>query len=238
MSLQTLDPARLPAHIAVIMDGNGRWATRQGKKRTAGHQAGAKALKKIIETVFRLKIPYLSMYVFSVDNWKREKEEVGFLMKLMKQFYKEEFPDLKKNGIRVVHSGVYPPLSEEIIELLQKIEAETASNTAGTLNLCLNYGGRSEITEAAKKIIKAGLAPEDLTPQIFSSYLFHPEIPDVDLVIRTSGEMRISDFLLWRIAYAELYFTETLWPDFDEQALFDALSSYQNRDRRFGGVKS
>ena len=227
----------LPQHIAIIMDGNGRWATLQGKKRTAGHQAGGKTLKKVVERVFQLKIPYLSLYVFSVDNWKREKEEVSFLMKLIKQFYKEEFPSLQKQGIRIVHSGVYPPLSSEIIMLLQKIEKETAHNEKGTLNLCLNYGGRVEIIEGIKKVLQDNIKPEELTPHLFSSYLFHPEIPDVDLLIRTSGELRISDFLLWRLAYAELYFTDVLWPDFNEETLDHALQTYQNRKRRFGGIK-
>lgn len=230
-------PSSLPKHIAIIMDGNGRWATLQGKKRSAGHQAGAKALKKVVESVFKHQIPFLSLYVFSVDNWKREKEEINFLMRLIKQFYKEEFPTLQKNGVRVVHSGVYPPLSSEIIELLQKIEKETAHNEKGTLNLCLNYGGRVEIIEGIKKVLQDNIKPEKLTPQLFSSYLFHPEIPDVDLLIRTSGELRISDFLLWRLAYAELYFTDVLWPDFNEETLAHALKIYQNRERRFGGIK-
>jgi undecaprenyl diphosphate synthase len=224
------------------MDGNGRWAREKGKKRIFGHQAGAKALKNVIREVFSLKIPYLSLYVFSVDNWKRDPEEVDFLMKLIQNFHKREYPEIKKQKIKILHSGIYYPLPEENIKILKTIEEETRDFTNGTLNLCLNYGGRTEIVEGIKKLFQDAdngnldYPIEELTPERFSRYLFYPEVPDVDLMIRTSGEFRISDFHLWRIAYSELYFTDVLWPDFSKEELHEALYQYQNRERRFGGV--
>jgi undecaprenyl diphosphate synthase len=234
-------PKNLPRHIAIIMDGNGRWALSRGLKRSEGHRAGAKALKQVISNVFSMGIPYLSVYAFSVDNWKREKSEVRFLIALMKKFYKDEFPEIHANGIRVVHSGVHAPLPDSILKILAIIQEKSKNNTKGTLNLCLNYGGRSEIIEATKKIaqdlVAGKLKINELDYKSYANYLFQPSVPDVDLLIRTSSEYRISDFLLWQCAYAEFYFTATLWPDFDKNALREALEEYQKRDRRFGGLK-
>lgn len=239
--LAELDKKKLPRHLAIIMDGNGRWAKERGKVRTQGHKEGAMVLKKIIRAVFELPVPYLSLYAFSVDNWKREKTEVAFLMQLLKNFYKNDFQEIKNAGIRVFHSGVYTNFTPDIIEIFHKIEEETKNNDKAFLNLCVNYGGRVEITEAVKKIaqkVKKGeLEPENITGETIEKHLFHPEIPPVDLLIRTSGELRISDFLLWQSAYAEFYFTKTLWPDFTEQELYQAILDFQNRERRFGGTK-
>ena len=241
MQIEGLDEKLLPRHVGIIMDGNGRWARKQGKKRVLGHQEGSRVLKKIVKSVFSLKIPFLSLYVFSVDNWKREMEETSFLMKLIGKFYQEEFSDFKKHGIRVIHGGIYDNLPKKVIQILKNIEEETVHNTAGTLNLCLNYGGRLEIVEGIKKLfqdIKTGkVKEEEIDSKFFSNYLFHPEVPDVDLMIRTSGELRLSDFLLWKNAYSEFWFTDTLWPDFNEEELFKALKDYQNRQRRFGDAK-
>lgn len=242
MTKVLLDASRLPGHLAIIMDGNGRWAKQKGKPRSFGHQAGGKALKHIIREVFSLGIPYLSLYVFSVDNWKREKTEVSFLMRLIKHFYKNEFPEIHAQGIKILHSGIYPPLPPETIEILEKVARETKDNSKGTLNLCINYGGRVEIVEGIKKILldieDGKLEAGALNTQVFNQYLFQPEVPDVDFMIRTSGEERISDFLLWQSAYAELYFTQTLWPDFDAGELYKALEVYQKRERRYGGAQS
>jgi len=236
----SLDLSKMPRHLAIIMDGNGRWAKQQGKKRSYGHQEGVKKLREIIKEVFSLRIPYLSLYIFSVDNWKRENSEISFLMKLISQFYKTDAKEMSKNGIRVVHSGIYPPLPEKTVEILKKIQDETRDNQNGTLNICINYGGRIEITEGIKKLIqdfqKNQVKIDEIDPELFSKYLFHPQVPDVDLLIRTSGEIRISDFMLWRIAYSELWFTNTLWPDFSKEELHQAISDYQNRERRFGGI--
>lgn len=241
MPLKELDPARLPKHIAIIMDGNGRWAKKHGKPRSFGHKAGAKILKQVLRSVFSLKIPYLSLYAFSVDNWKRDPKEVSALIRLMKYFYKNDFKELKQNGVRVLHSGVYDRLPDEIITILKNIQEETKDNKNGTLNLCINYSSKLEITEGFKKFYNRmqteKLPIESLKPEMFSEFLFQKEVPDVDLLIRTSNEFRISDFLLWQCAYAEFYFTPVLWPDFDDKELYLALKEYQNRNRRFGGAK-
>ncbi len=236
-----LDTSRLPDHLAIILDGNGRWTKQRGKSRSYGHRAGVNAVENIVEETFDLGIKFLSLYVFSVDNWKRDKKEVSFLMKLIKNFYKSSFQKIKKNGIKVLHSGIYPPLPEKTIEILKKVEEETKNNTKGTLNLCINYGGRVEIVEGIKKLYKdiqnKKFDINNLTSENFSKYLFHPTVPDVDLLIRTSNEIRISDFQLWRISYSELWFTDTLWPDFSKAELHKALKHYQSRERRFGGIK-
>lgn len=242
MTKALLDSSCLPGHLAIIMDGNGRWAKQKGKPRSFGHQAGGKALKNIIREVFSLGIPYLSLYVFSVDNWKREKTEIKFLMRLIKHFYKKEFPEIHAQGIKILHSGIYPPLPEETIKILEKVAWETKDNTKGTLNLCINYGGRVEILEGIKKVLldmeSGKIQASALDTGFFRNYLFQPGVPDVDFMIRTSGEERISDFLLWQSAYAELYFTQTLWPDFDAEELYKALQVYQARERRYGGAQS
>ena len=231
---------KIPNHVAIIMDGNGRWAQKRGLKRTKGHQKGAEALKKISEYAYDKKIKVLSVFAFSTENWKRDKEEVDFLMNLFLKAFKENFEAVKKKGVKVIFSGVKDKLSEQVINSMEKMMQETKNNTNGIFNICLNYGGQDEIINATKKIskdVKEGIIDcNDINPDLFNKYLFN-DLPPIDLLIRTSGEYRISNFMLWQMAYAEFYFTDTLWPDFDEKQMDKAIESYNNRDRRFGGVK-
>lgn len=230
----------VPNHVAIIMDGNGRWAQKRGFKRTKGHQQGAKVLKKISEYVYDKKIKVLSVFAFSTENWKRDKEEVDYLMDLFLKAFKENFESIKKKGIKIVFSGLKTKLSDKVIDAMEKMTNETKNNKNGIFNICLNYGGQDEIVEATKlvsKDVKEGkILVEDIDKNVYNKYLFN-DLPPIDLMIRTSGEYRISNFMLWQIAYAELYFTDVLWPDFDEEELDKAISSYNKRDRRFGAIK-
>lgn len=225
-----IDPAGLPAHVAIIMDGNGRWALRRGLPRIAGHKRGVETVRRVTEACRRLGISVLTLYAFSDENWGRPKEEVGFLMDLLGTFLKAEIATMKSNGIRFRTIGRTERLPASARTWLGKAAAETAGNTGMVLNLALSYGGRGEILEAIRRM---GASPE-LTEEAFSSHLDTAGLPDPDLIIRTSGERRISNFLLWQAAYAELYFADTLWPDFEEQDLLAALLDYQGRQRRFG----
>lgn len=231
---------KVPKHVAIIMDGNGRWAQKRGLKRTKGHQKGAEVLKKISEYVYDKKIKVLSVFAFSTENWKRDKEEVDYLMDLFLKAFKENFDSVKKKGVKVIFSGLKTRLNDKVIKAMEKMTEETRNNTNGIFNICLNYGGQDEIAEATKKIcseIKDGkLDIEDINTDMINGYMFN-ELPPIDLMIRTSGEYRISNFMLWQMAYAELYFTDVLWPDFNEEDLDKAIESFNNRDRRFGGVK-
>lgn len=231
---------KVPNHVAIIMDGNGRWAQKKGLKRTKGHQKGAEVLKKISEYVYDKKIKVLSVFAFSTENWKRDKEEVDFLMDLFLKAFKENFESVKKKGVKVVFSGLKTKLSDKVIAAMKKMEEETENNKNGIFNICLNYGGQDEIVEATKKICedvnKNTLEISDINSNVFNKYLFN-DLPPIDLMIRTSGEYRISNFMLWQMAYSELYFTDVLWPDFNEEELDKAIDSFNNRDRRFGGVK-
>lgn len=231
---------KVPGHVAIIMDGNGRWAQNRGLKRTKGHQKGAEALKKISEYVYDKKIKVLSVFAFSTENWKRDKEEVDYLMDLFLKAFKENFEAVKKKGVKVVFSGVKDKLSDKVINAMKDMMEETKDNQNGIFNICLNYGGQDEIVEATKKIsedVKTGtLEISDINSDMFNKYLFN-DLPSIDLLIRTSGEYRISNFMLWQMAYAELYFTDVLWPDFDEKEMENAINAFNKRDRRFGGVK-
>lgn len=231
---------KIPKHVAIIMDGNGRWAQKRGLKRTKGHQKGAEVLKKISEYVYDKKIKVLSVFAFSTENWKRDKEEVDYLMDLFLKAFKENFESVKKKGVKVIFSGVKTKLNDKVIKAMEKMTEETKNNTNGIFNICLNYGGQDEIAEATKKIcceIKSGkIDIDDVNTDMFNKYMFN-ELPPIDLMIRTSGEYRISNFMLWQMAYAELYFTDVLWPDFKEEDLDKAIESFNSRDRRFGGVK-
>lgn len=231
---------KVPGHVAIIMDGNGRWAQNRGLKRTKGHQKGAEALKKISEYVYNKKIKVLSVFAFSTENWKRDKEEVDYLMDLFLKAFKENFDSVKKKGVKVVFSGVKEKLSEKVINAMNDMMEETKNNGNGIFNICLNYGGQDEIVEATKKIsedVKNNkLEISNINSNVFNKYLFN-DLPPIDLLIRTSGEYRISNFMLWQMAYAELYFTDVLWPDFDEKEMENAISSFNKRDRRFGTVK-
>ena len=227
-------------HLAVIMDGNGRWAAERGLDRIEGHKEGAEAVRRILELSLEYKIEYLTLYAFSTENWKRPAEEVNGLMQLLKIFLEEHLPDLQEKKIRLRAIGRLQQLPEETLAALNDAMAATAGNQVGTLVLALNYGGRTEIVDAAARIAAdaaAGkLIPSQLDEKAFAEYLYAPDIPDPDLMIRTSGEMRLSNFLLWQLSYAELYVTETLWPDFGREVMEKAIKSYYRRERRYGGI--
>ncbi|MGE5174067.1 MAG: isoprenyl transferase [Betaproteobacteria bacterium] len=231
---QKLDAAHLPRHVAIIMDGNGRWALRRGLPRIAGHKRGVETVRRITEECRRLGIGVLTLYAFSDENWGRPRDEVGFLMDMLGTFLKSEIAAMKANGIRFRTIGRIERLPATVQSWIEKAVTETAGNTRMILNLALSYGGRGEILEAIRRMRAAGIAAEQMTDEVFSSYLDTAGLPDPDLIIRTSGEKRISNFLLWQAAYTELYFTGTLWPDFAEKDLLDALIDYQGRQRRFG----
>ena len=230
----------LPRHVAVIMDGNGRWAERQGKPRIVGHQAGMKAVREVIETTADLGIPYLTLYAFSQENWKRPPTEIEALMGLLRRYIRSERKNLIEKGIRVRAIGDIERLAHGSREDLDELIADTATNDRLTVTLAISYGARSEIVEAVRRIarqVRAGeLDPEAIDEAVFADHLYTADLPDPDLLVRTSGELRISNFLLWQIAYTELYVTDVLWPDFDRDALLDAVASYQGRERRFGRV--
>lgn len=233
-----LDLQKLPKHIAIIMDGNGRWAKDKGKDRVFGHQNGVQSVREITETAAELGIQYLTLYAFSTENWNRPDEEVNALMSLLVHTIQEELPTLKKNQIKLQAIGAIDQLPEDTQFGLNQAIAETSSHNRMTLVLALSYSAKWEIVEATKKIAKEvqnGLVQiEDINESLIAQFLTTSGIPDPELLIRTSGETRISNFLLWQIAYAELYFTQVFWPDFRKKDLFEALMSYQGRERRFG----
>ena len=222
----------VPNHIAIIMDGNGRWAKNQNKPRVFGHKAGANTLRKIMEYCNKIGVTYLTVYAFSTENWKRSQEEVDALMFLFKSYIKSERENLLKNKIRFMVSGREEGVNLSLMEAIKELEEVTSKDYEMTLNIAFNYGGRAEITDAVNKILKEGKA--SITEEEFSKYLYN-DIPDPDFVIRTSGEFRISNFLLWQIAYSEIYITDKYWPDFDEVEMEKAILSYSKRERRFGG---
>jgi undecaprenyl diphosphate synthase len=229
-----LDIDSLPKHVAVIMDGNGRWALRNGLPRVAGHKRGVNTVRRVTEQCRQYGIQVLTLYAFSDENWGRPKEEVGFLMDLLGTFLKAEIATMKANGIRFRTIGRIERLPASVQTWVGRALSETGKNTGMVLNVALSYGGRGEILEAIKRMRSSKIASADVTEETFSSFLDTAGLPDPDLIIRTSGEKRISNFLLWQAAYAELYFTDTLWPDFEEHDLLAALLDYQGRQRRFG----
>jgi len=237
---EQIDQSRLPEHIAIIMDGNGRWAKNQGKFRVFGHESGVLSVKDIVEGCAEIGIKYLTVYAFSTENWNRPADEVNALMELLISTINQETKTLTKNNIRLNAIGDIQSLPQKCIEDLQSAMEKTAGNTRCTLTLALSYSSKWEIMEAAKKIAtlvkedKIGL--EEINEELFSTQLTTRDIPDPELMIRTSGEHRISNFLLWQMAYTELYFTETLWPDFRREDLFEAIVDYQKRERRFGKI--
>jgi len=228
---------RLPAHVAVIMDGNGRWAAQRHLPRVEGHRAGIDAVRDIVETSARLGIQVLTLYAFSVENWKRPAAEVSTLMMLLKRYLRSELNTLLRNDIRFKVVGRMEDLARDIQGELRDAEEKTATNRGMLFNIALNYGGRAEIVEAVKRVIADDVPVDALDETRFASYLYTAGQPDPDLLIRTSGEMRVSNFLLWQIAYAEIWVTDTLWPDFRRQHLLEAIVAYQKRDRRYGGIK-
>lgn len=236
-----LDPERMPRHIAIIMDGNGRWAKLHGyKSRIYGHRAGIKSVREIVEVAAEIRIKALSLYAFSKENWLRPRNEVLTLMRLLALYVEKELKRLLRNNIRLVVSGDIGDLPDFAVKKLQAAIQDTKQNTGMTLNLCLSYGGRDEIVHAVRRIaelVKKGeLAPPDITRETVADFLYHPELEDPDLLIRTSGELRISNFLLWQIAYTEIYVTQVLWPDFRREHLLEAIFDFQHRERRFGKV--
>ena len=231
-----IDPDRLPRHVAIIMDGNGRWAGERRLPRVEGHRAGIEAVRSVVETSARLGLEVLTLYAFSVENWKRPAAEVITLMMLLKRYLRSELSTLLKNDIRFKVIGRSEELAPDILEELHAAEEKTARNAGMLFNIALNYGGRTEIVDAARRAIDAGISADALDERRFSELLYTNGQPDPDLLIRTSGEMRVSNFLLWQIAYAEIWVTDTFWPDFRCRHLLEAVLAYQKRDRRFGGV--
>jgi undecaprenyl diphosphate synthase len=238
---KTIDPDRLPAHIAIIMDGNGRWARRRGLPRAAGHKAGVEPVRTTVETSSRLGIQALTLYAFSVENWKRPRAEVDTLWRLLRIYLRRELPEIMRNGIRFTCMGRLDGLPPQVRQELENAIDATARNTGMRLNVAINYSGRAELVDALNAIVddarlEGRLRDLHVDEETIASHLYTAGSPDPDLLIRTSGEMRISNFLLWQIAYAELYVTETLWPDFRRADLLHAILEYQKRDRRFGGI--
>ena len=238
MNLQEFNTDELPQHIAVIMDGNGRWAQQQGKNRLRGHEAGAKAVRKTVEAAAKLGIKHLTLYAFSTENWNRPKTEVSTLMSLLVRNLRLELQRMTENNIRLSAIGSLDKLPKKVREELVEVIEKTQSNTGTNLTLALSYGAREEIKQAvidiSKKVKNSIINVESIDETIINEHLYTQHLPDVDLLIRTSGEVRISNFLLWQIAYAELYFTDVMWPEFDEYELHQAINSYLKRERRFG----
>jgi undecaprenyl diphosphate synthase len=231
-----VDFARLPAHVAIIMDGNGRWAAKRHLPRVEGHRAGIDAVRDTVETSARLGIGVLTLYAFSVENWKRPRSEVSTLMLLLKRYLRQELDTLLRNDIRFKVVGRPDELAGDIREELARAAERTAGNRGMQFNIALNYGGRAEIVDAVKRMIGEGVPASAIDEKRLGEYLYTAGQPDPDLLIRTSGEMRISNFLLWQIAYAEIWVTDTLWPDFRCRHLLEAVVDYQKRDRRYGGI--
>lgn len=231
---------KIPRHVAIILDGNGRWAKKRGLPRNMGHVEGCKTVEQTVEDAARLGIEYLTVYGFSTENWKRSAEEVGALMQLFRYYMKRLLKVAKKNNVRVIMIGERSRFDEDIIEGLNRLEEETKDNTRMTFTIAVNYGSRDEITRAVRRMMtdcQAGkLSPEDVDESVIAGYLDTRELPDPDLLIRTSGEQRLSNYLLWQLAYTEFYFTDVLWPDFNKEELVKAIEKYNGRDRRFGGV--
>jgi undecaprenyl diphosphate synthase len=235
---QQVNFEQLPSHIAIIMDGNGRWAAQRHLPRVEGHRAGIDSVRDVVETSARLGIDVLTLYAFSVENWKRPRAEVNTLMMLLKRYIRLELSTLLQNNIRFRVIGRAEELAPDVQEELEIGIRQTAGNTGMLFNIALNYGGRAEIVDAARRAIAEGIAADDLDERRFGELLYTAGQPDPDLLIRTSGEMRVSNFLLWQIAYSEIWVTETLWPDFRRRDLLDAVVAYQKRDRRYGGIKA
>ncbi len=236
--MQKIDYQKLPRHIAIIMDGNGRWAEKHAFGRITGHKRGTKAVKLTVRTCREIGIKYLTLYAFSVENWLRPKEEVNALMDLLGKYLRSELQEMLNNDIRLTAIGNIEALEGHVRGILKETMNKTAHNKGMVLNLALSYGGRDEIIEAVKGILKdcqyGKITRKDLTKELFSRYLYNMDMPDPDLLIRTSGEYRLSNFLLWQTAYTELYFTDVLWPDFRRKHLIDAIADFQSRERRFG----
>ncbi len=237
---EKLDKAKLPRHVAIIMDGNGRWARKRRLPRVAGHRAGVKSVREIVRACGEIGIKVLTLYAFSVQNWKRPRREVDTLMRLLREFLRKELPNLNRNRVRLMAIGRLKELPPKVQEALEKAIKSTEGNDGLILNLAINYGGRSEIVDAVKglaKDVEKGICKlEEINEEIFEKYLYTSALPDPDLLIRTSGEHRVSNFLLWQVSYSEIWVTPVYWPDFRKRHLLEALLDYQGRERRFGGI--
>jgi undecaprenyl diphosphate synthase len=225
----------VPRHVGIIMDGNGRWARLRGRPHSFGHRAGVRAIRRVLGGCEEVGVEVLSVYAFSTENWRRPRAEVRALMRLFYESMRRELDELHERGIRVVFSGRLSELSGTMQQRIAEAAERTKDNRRGVLNVCLNYGGRAELIDAVRKLVDDGVGPEHVNEETIAARLYHPELPEPDLIIRTAGEQRTSNFLLWQAAYAELYVTETLWPDFDVPDLKTAVAEYQSRVRRFGG---
>ena len=236
--LNEIDLDRLPRHLAIIMDGNGRWAKRRRLPRIAGHRAGIRAVRQAVEACARLGVPYLTLYAFSIENWKRPHTEIKLLMGLLREYLKKEIGELNRQNIRLEVIGRIQELPKPVLQDLQNALDRTRQNTGLRLVLALNYGGRAELVDAVQELIAQAKRNGSITVDeaLVSEHLYTSGLPDPDLLIRTSGEMRLSNFLLWQVAYAELWVTETLWPDFTQKDLFRAIIDFQKRERRYGGL--
>uniref|UniRef100_A0A7C3J664 Isoprenyl transferase n=1 Tax=candidate division WOR-3 bacterium TaxID=2052148 RepID=A0A7C3J664_UNCW3 len=237
-SLEVEKEKSIPKHVAIIMDGNGRWAKLRGKDRLYGHRKGVESVRRIIKYSAKIGVKYLTLYTFSTENWNRPKNEVDGLMKLFSKLLEQEIPELYKNNVKILFIGRKNRLSKELLDRMVNAQEVTKNNTGLTLILAFDYGGRQEIVDACREVCRRLKLNqlEKLDNEEFSKYLYLPDVPDPDLVIRTSGEFRISNFLLWQTAYSEFYFTEVLWPDFDEKEFDKALEDYSKRERRFGKI--
>ncbi|MBA3804877.1 MAG: isoprenyl transferase [Acidobacteria bacterium] len=241
MLLAALDWERLPRHVAIIMDGNGRWAAGRGQPRIAGHRAGVEAVRAAVDTGARLGLGALTLYAFSTENWKRPRLEVDALMRMLRRYLRLELDAIDRQNIRFQAIGRIAGLAENVQREISRATEKTATNTGMVLNVALNYGGRAEIVDAARaamsRLVAEGFGPEELTEERIGRELYTHGLPELDLLVRTSGELRISNFLLWQTAYSEIHVTETLWPDFRRLHLLEAIADFQGRDRRFGGLK-
>lgn len=227
-----------PKHVAIIMDGNGRWATKRGLPRSLGHKKGAEVVEEVVRAAKELEVEYLTLYAFSTENWNRSEEEVSTLMGLLRDYLKKDLKEIQKNNVKIRFIGELDMLDRDIITSIKRIEADTAENDAMTLCIAISYGSRQEILSAVKKVVslvkKGDISEEDIDTKVFSDALYTKDIPDPDLVIRTSGEMRISNYLLWQIAYSEFYFTDVYWPDFNKTHLEEIINKFKTRERRYG----
>lgn len=229
---------KIPQHVAIIMDGNGRWAKKKGMPRSVGHKKGAETVKEITRAAGEIGVKYLTLYAFSTENWNRSEEEVATLMDLLREYLKSDLKEIQENGVKIVFIGERQMLDADIVESMRKLEADTANNDKMTLCIALSYGSRQEIVNAARKIAalakRGDIQPEDVDSKMFSDMLYTKDIPDPDMLIRTSGEQRVSNYLLWQLAYTEFFFTDVLWPDFGREHLEDIIAEFNSRERRYG----
>lgn len=229
---------KIPQHVAIIMDGNGRWAKKRGMPRSVGHKKGAETVKEITRAAGEIGVKYLTLYAFSTENWNRSEEEVAILMDLLREYLKSDLKEIQENGVKIVFIGERQMLDADIVESMRKLEADTANNDKMTLCIALSYGSRQEIVNAARKIAalakRGDIQPEDVDSKMFSDMLYTKDIPDPDMLIRTSGEQRVSNYLLWQLAYTEFFFTDVLWPDFGREHLEDIIAEFNSRERRYG----